>query len=482
MKTKSPNTFLFLSACLVFVLATLALASCDTGARGTYAGYVVLYQVGEGQGSAPFPQTVMPGNIIELPGQENMTHPAKQILSGWKANDGTVYNPYYRFVVRKDENFIAEWKAATGSFTISYNTNNGNGATPANQTVQAGNSVKLASGSGLSKSGYTFGGWNTGADGLGISYPAGYSYTPIGNITLYAKWDPSGGGTPNPPGDSTTYTVSFSVNGGSGTTPSPITVQAGSSVNLPSGSGLSRSGYSFGGWSTNTAGTGNNYPAGSAFTPTSNITLYAKWNSSGGINPDPPGTTTYPIDITVDPTASGTVVARVGTTQVTSAASGTVVTITATPASGYTFSSWVIETGYNGQTPAVINTQNPTTFTMFSKSASVNAYFKASTASYPINLSVVPSGGGTAVAKIVNTQVTSAAVGEMVTFVATPAPGYTFSRWSHDASDYYWIDPTYYITYVDMPERALNIIAEFLPSAPVAYSINMVTQTVGALR
>jgi len=80
--------------------------------------------------------------------------------------------------------------------------------------------------------------------------------------------------TPTP-----TYTVTFNANGGSGTVPSPQTVNANSSMTLPSGSGLSKSGYIFGGWSTNSSGSGTTYSAGSSYTPTDNITLYAKWNS-----------------------------------------------------------------------------------------------------------------------------------------------------------------------------------------------------------
>jgi uncharacterized repeat protein (TIGR02543 family) len=40
----------------------------------------------------------------------------------------------------------------------------------------------------LTRSGYTFGGWNTNADGTGTNYGAGSSYTVTGNVTLYARW------------------------------------------------------------------------------------------------------------------------------------------------------------------------------------------------------------------------------------------------------------------------------------------------------
>ena len=79
----------------------------------------------------------------------------------------------------------------------------------------------------------------------------------------------------------TTYTVTFNANGGSGTVPSYQTANSGSSITLPYGSGLTKSGYYFGGWNTNSSGTGSNYSAGESFTVTGNITLYARWDASG---------------------------------------------------------------------------------------------------------------------------------------------------------------------------------------------------------
>jgi uncharacterized repeat protein (TIGR02543 family) len=117
----------------------------------------------------------------------------------------------------------------------------------------------------LSRTGLTFAGWNTQANGTGTNYNAGDSYTVTGNITLYARW-------------SGTVTVTFNINGGSGTTPSVQTASWGSSIMLPSVSGLTRSGYIFGGWNTQADGTGTNYAAGASYPVTSNITLYAKWD------------------------------------------------------------------------------------------------------------------------------------------------------------------------------------------------------------
>jgi hypothetical protein len=79
----------------------------------------------------------------------------------------------------------------------------------------------------------------------------------------------------------TGYTVTFDANGGEGTVPVPQIVKIGSGITLPSGSGLSKNKAAFDGWSTNSSGTGTRYSAGSSFTPTNNITLYAVWKNSG---------------------------------------------------------------------------------------------------------------------------------------------------------------------------------------------------------
>jgi len=172
--------------------------------------------------------------------------------------------------IPRNSNFIVNPPQIPTTYTVTYNVNGGTGTTPAAQTVNNGTSVTLVSGNGLSKSGYTFGGWNTNSSGTGTNYDASYSYTFTGNITLYAKWNTS---------VSSSYTVTFNINGGTGITPAQQTANVGSDIQLPGGNGFSKSGYTFDGWNTNSSGTGTNYNAGSSYTFTGNITLYAKWNT-----------------------------------------------------------------------------------------------------------------------------------------------------------------------------------------------------------
>jgi len=157
------------------------------------------------------------------------------------------------------------------TYTVTFNANGGTGTVPAAITVNAGSSTALPSGTPLSKTGYTFGGWNTKADGTGTNTAAGASYTVTASVTLYAKWDAA---------VSAAYTITFNANGGTGTVPAAITVNASSSAALPSGDSLSKTGYTFGGWNTKADGTGTNTAAGASYTVTASVTLYAKWDAA----------------------------------------------------------------------------------------------------------------------------------------------------------------------------------------------------------
>jgi len=92
-----------------------------------------------------------------------------------------------------------------------------------------------------------------------------------------------------------TYTIAFDANGATaGDAPTARTeVGAGSSITIPNQGTLTRSGYNFVGWNSNSSGDGINYSAGSSYSLTgtaTNITLYAKWEVVDNPNPNP---TTY---------------------------------------------------------------------------------------------------------------------------------------------------------------------------------------------
>ncbi|WP_165496209.1 InlB B-repeat-containing protein [Alloscardovia theropitheci] len=77
--------------------------------------------------------------------------------------------------------------------TVSYNTNGGEGSVTSQSvtyTPSAAGEVTLSNGSELTRDGYTLKGWNTRADGTGVSYALGAHMSDItSDVTLYAVWE-----------------------------------------------------------------------------------------------------------------------------------------------------------------------------------------------------------------------------------------------------------------------------------------------------
>jgi uncharacterized repeat protein (TIGR02543 family) len=96
------------------------------------------------------------------------------------------------------------------SYTVTFNTNGGTGGSMSNQT--ASSPTNLTS-NGFTKTGCTFAGWNTAADGSGTSYANGASYSFAADLTLYAQWNCNSiitGSVSNPPFALTDCTVTAS--------------------------------------------------------------------------------------------------------------------------------------------------------------------------------------------------------------------------------------------------------------------------------
>ena len=72
--------------------------------------------------------------------------------------------------------------------TITFNANGGSGTVPSAISTYVGVANTIPSNS-LTRTGYTFNGWNTASDGSGTAYATGSTITPTGNVTLYAQWE-----------------------------------------------------------------------------------------------------------------------------------------------------------------------------------------------------------------------------------------------------------------------------------------------------
>ncbi len=194
-------------------------------------------------------------------------------------------------------------------YTVTYNGNKNTGGTvPGDaETYTEGAAVSvLAPASSLVRTGYSFIGWNTAADGSGIARDAKSTFT-MGNanITLYAQWKLI-----------PTYTVTYNGNNNTGgLVPSDEgTYAEGTTVIVLSpASSLVKSGYAFAGWNTVADGSGTARDAKSTFTMgNQNVTLYAQWkliptyvvkyngnNNTGGSAPSDAGTYTEGTTVTV---------------------------------------------------------------------------------------------------------------------------------------------------------------------------------------
>ncbi|MFZ9773125.1 MAG: InlB B-repeat-containing protein, partial [Ilumatobacteraceae bacterium] len=114
-------------------------------------------------------------------------------FSGWftAASGGSALSFPYTHNQNADFTLHAQWSA--NSYTVTYNGNeNTSGSIPAPASATFGSSFTASTNSGaLARSGFSFVGWNSSADGTGTDFTAGASaaWSLAANTTLYAKWN-----------------------------------------------------------------------------------------------------------------------------------------------------------------------------------------------------------------------------------------------------------------------------------------------------
>ena len=142
------------------------------------------------------------------------------------------------------------------------------------------------------RTGYNFKGWATSSS---ASSGATGSYTPTGNVTLYAIWKPltytitynANGGTGAPANQTKTYGVDLTL---SSTKPTRANASAGSYTVILNANGgncgttslgaARTTKYTFKNWNTKADGSGAAFNPGDIYTHNTPNTLYAQWNSS----------------------------------------------------------------------------------------------------------------------------------------------------------------------------------------------------------
>ena len=279
--------------------STTAGGNCGAAATATGLVYVITYDANSATGgTTPNNSTVsITGGTLTLASNTGSLVRTNFTFGGWNTaanGSGTTYAVgATTFVPSGDTTLYAQWNS-----TITYN---GNGQTSLTSTVPAATTAKgtgpittLAVSGTMARTGFSFTGWNTQADGLGTSYASGLTnYQSSGNVTLYARW---------------TATITYNTNGALG---SPATSSSNSAprtsdqiVNSISPIALSsfptvgtmvKPGFTFGGWNTAANGTGTNYTPS---TPAAYMRFKASdfddatnaWADSSGNNRHIPGT------------------------------------------------------------------------------------------------------------------------------------------------------------------------------------------------
>jgi uncharacterized repeat protein (TIGR02543 family) len=353
-------------------------------------------------------------------------------------NDGASYSPSAATTL------YAKWTGNTYSITY-FGNGSDTGTVTSAATFIFGNSYSIAQKGTMGKSGYTFAGWTTGANGSGTLYANGTdliasstaTYSAAANLNLYAKWTPQ------------VYVITYNANNASGS-PSRATDSftfGTTPISLPDKTGMTYAGYTFAGWSETTNGIAVVNP----YSPTQTRTLYALWtgvqysvsyNVNGGIGTLADATyTTGTNGITLN---NGSTLSRIG----------------------YTFDGWKNVAGTTVSGAPYVATSNVTLYAIWTPKTISITYDKGiatTTTTFPSNASAT-YGSNLTLSSGVDASTTISTV------------NYLFAGWSIDGVIYKSGD-----TFRISNESPITAIAQWLRLFDVRYNVNGGTLAAGDL-
>ena len=189
--------------------------------------------------------------------------------SGTKYDPGNKYSVAANITSSSAITLYAQWEVLR--VNLNFNANGGSGSMET-QRIDAGTSQNITANA-FTRTGYSFAGWNTAANGTGTGYGNQVRYEASPDIlneqtvTLYAQWSPVG------------YTLTYDANGGSNAPAAQICYLSTISKCYVTSSAPTRSGYKFLGWADSSGASSAQYSAGNEVNITGNKTLYAVWQT-----------------------------------------------------------------------------------------------------------------------------------------------------------------------------------------------------------
>jgi len=309
----------------------------------------------------------------------------------------------------------------TYTLTVTRNPAAGGTTTPSSSqsNIASGTQVDIST---TVNSGYTFNNWTitSGSGTIANASGASTKVTVNGNVTVTANY------TQN----AATYTLTVDKNptaggnaviaGNNQTTQSNIS--GGTQINI---SATANTGYTFSNW-TITSGTGtiaNASGASTSITVNGNVTVRANFTQNQ---------TSYTLTVNRNPTAGGSVtVNNQSNPAPVPVTGGTSTNISATAASGYTFTNWTVTAG----TAQLGNANSASTTVSLSSNATISANFTQNPTAptqYTLTVSRLPADNAGSVSVKNQNYTTPVKLdgGAAAAITATPASGYKFTSWT----------------------------------------------------
>lgn len=373
-------------------------------------------------------------------------------FAGWKAADGTPYANGASTTASGNITLTAQWTA--NPYSVAFNGNGSTSGTMNGIDLVYGTAGNLPA-NGFSRTGYTFAGWNTAADGKGTSYAdqaQAAAMTTVYNDTvqLYAQW------TAN------TYSVKFNLNNGDSGTMEQQSFTYDTPETALSANKFLRSGYTFTGWNSVADGSGAAYADKAQvknLTADSSgvIQLYAQWS---------PGS--FTVNFAAG-SGNGVMTAQDFYTGDTAALKTNTFS-----RMGYTFAGWNTEAGGGGTAygaQATVNTLN------LGASDSITLY-----AQWSPNLYTVKFNANGATGTMAHQTFTYDTPAAALTQNAFTRDGYTFLGWAGNPASTYgeYADQQQVQNLTPLPEGIVTLYAAWKANS-VAVAFNGNGATTGSM-